>query len=160
MKTSVLLALVGVTLHFASAAVRFPYTKQQRPKTASTGSIRRSVNASLSYIDATYVVNVTVGTPGQAVALELSTSSADTWVMDARSPWCTYTDYGYDNEGNLYATNVTTYCIWGSCKYISRFTHTLALGMQCLNLVGEAMLNRRDSLTRELVQLRFDSHKQ
>lgn len=123
MKTSNLLALIssGANLHFASAAVHFSFAKQQRSNLPSSigSSTRRSVNAKLAYGDATYVVNVTVGTPGQAVALELSTSSADTWVMDARSPQCTSTEYEYDDESDSYTTNVTSYCIWGSCKYLS-----------------------------------------
>lgn len=120
MKTSVFVALMGVCSPFASAAVHLTYAKQQRSTTSSpaTGSSRRgSVNENISYSDATYVVNVTVGTPGQAMTLELSTSSSDTFVIDARSSYCTYDLNSYDDSeyGDLDTTN--PYCIWGSCKF-------------------------------------------
>lgn len=112
----VLLALGGISSQFASAAVHFTYAKQQASNAPSANSIRRSINANISYNDATYVVNVTVGTPGQAMTLELSTSSAETFVIDARSPYCTdYTDYGDSVEGESYNTN--SYCVWGTCEY-------------------------------------------
>ncbi|KAJ4397567.1 hypothetical protein N0V93_001798 [Gnomoniopsis smithogilvyi] len=114
MKASILLTLVGATSHFARAAVHLTYAKEQRSNTPSTTANRRSiVNANISYNYATYVVNITVGTPGQAMTLELSTSSAETFVIDARSSYCTYdTDYEDSDEGNSYTTN--SYCIWGT----------------------------------------------
>lgn len=113
MKAFNLLAIVGASPHFASAAVHLSYSKQQRSNGPSTGSSRRSINSNISYNEATYVVNVTVGTPGQAMTLELSTSSSDTWVMDSRSSECAYSDYDYSDT---YNTNIT-FCKSGTCKY-------------------------------------------
>lgn len=121
MKKSVVVALISVYSSSASAAVHLTYAKQQKSVTSSSaaGSNRRSVNTNTSYNDATYVVNVTVGTPGQAMTLELSTSSSDTFVIDARSSYCTYDPdyYGDYEDGDYTNEDITnTYCVWGSCK--------------------------------------------
>lgn len=60
-----------------------------------------------------YVVNASIGTPGQAVSLALSSSTTDTWVIDTRSDFCeSYYDYDDDSTETL----ETTSCIWGTCK--------------------------------------------
>lgn len=118
MKASTLLALTSIYLRRAGAAVHLPFAKQKTSSHETTTDLtRRSINAALSYSDAIYVVNVTVGTPGQPVSLQLSASSSDTWVVDARSTWCTstYSYYGYGYEDD-YNTTETQYCIWGTCK--------------------------------------------
>jgi hypothetical protein len=67
-----------------------------------------------------YVVNATVGTPGQPVSLVLSSSTSQTWVKDTRSSDCTYSSYygssydSYDSDSPY--TESTGDCIWGSCK--------------------------------------------
>lgn len=69
----------------------------------------------------TYVVNATVGTPGQPVSLVLSSTTSDTWVKDTRSSDCTYSSsyYSYyddtSDSDNDYSYS-TGDCIWGSCK--------------------------------------------
>lgn len=131
MKTSVFVALISVCSPFASAAVHLTYAKQQRstiPSQATGSSRRSSVNENISYNDATYVVNVTVGTPGQAMTLELSTSSSDSFVIDARSSYCTYDPSSYDDSeyGDVDTTN--TYCTWGSCKFDSSLVMGFYLG--------------------------------
>lgn len=126
MKTFVLMAL-GATSHFARAAIHFTYAKEQRSNTPSANSNRRSVKENISYNSATYVVNVTVGTPGQAMTLELSTTSADTFVIDARSFDCTYyTDYNDNDDGLSYEVN--NYCTWRTCKYKLSLYDVLAVG--------------------------------
>lgn len=130
MKTSTLLPLVGACARLTSAAVQFSFTKQTGTGLkAATVAKPRSTNANISYADVTYVVNATVGTPGQPVSLILSSSSSDTWVVDTRSDYCTYTYYGYDDDDDYYgddddddesdsnSTSTTTseYCIWGTC---------------------------------------------
>lgn len=117
MKASVPLALTSIFPQIASAVVQFPFAKQKTRSYNNTGtdSTRRSINAALSYLDSTYVVNVTVGTPGQPVSLQLSASSSDTWVVDARSEYCTYS-YGYYGYEDDYNTTETQYCVWGTCK--------------------------------------------
>lgn len=140
MKTSVFVALISVCSPFASAVVHLTYAKQQRSTTRSpaTGSSRRgSVNEHISYNDATYVVNVTVGTPGQAMTLELSTSSSDSFVIDARSSYCTYdpSSYGdYDDSGYADVDTTNPYCIWGSCKFDSSLVISHGVSKGCVLL--------------------------
>lgn len=121
MKKFVLLALASAFLHIeiASAAVQLSFAKQKESTsthaTATDRSARRAANADLSYEAATYVVNVTVGTPGQPVSLQISSSASNTWVVDARSSWCTYSTYVY-NEDEY--TDSSAYCPWGTCESI------------------------------------------
>lgn len=65
----------------------------------------------------TYVVNATVGTPGQPVSLVLSSSSSDTWVLDAESSQCNsyYSSYYSSYDDDTYGSDDES-CIWGSCK--------------------------------------------
>lgn len=126
---STLLAVVcAYVLPQTQAALHFTFAKHLHidgVKTAiASNTNRRTVNTDVSYADVTYVVNATIGTPGQAVSLVLSTSSSDTWVVDARSSWCSYSSgYSYD-DGDDEAYDVRTadssvkseYCTWGTCK--------------------------------------------
>lgn len=124
MKPSNSWVLGGALAQLASAAVHFPFVKQKTPvssRNATAGSHRRSLTSGFSFQDATYVVNVTVGTPGQSMSLQISPLASDTWVIDARSSYCTdeYYDYTYTEDGELTDdTNLTTieYCVWGTCK--------------------------------------------
>lgn len=101
----------------AQAQLHLPFSREVRnlPKTL----LGRDSNPSLALWggDYHYVVNASIGTPGQNVALVISPSSADTWVPDADSYYCNYTasEYYYSAAGE-YARNVTyaTYCLWGS----------------------------------------------
>lgn len=137
MKTSTLLSLASSVsyLPVSHAAVSFSFAKHL-PKDGgheTSSSARRSsdssINAGLAYQDAIYVVNVTVGTPGQPMSLQLSPSASNTFVMDARSYWCTTfassSDY-YDDEEeeeddddvNGSDTTDSALCAWGTCKYL------------------------------------------
>ncbi|KAF3764418.1 acid protease [Cryphonectria parasitica EP155] len=127
MRTSVRLALICASLHFANAAVHFPFSKQKIGGIRSAaGSKPRSVSSSLSYHDSTYVVNVTVGTPGQPVSLQLSPSASDTWVIDERSGYCTYSEYVSTGEGEDDYDYVTVNnCLWGTFSPGNSSTYTL-----------------------------------
>lgn len=95
---------------------------------------RDSESAAISGGDFAFVVNATVGTPGQEVSLLLSPSVADTWVPDATASECDanyystyYSDYDYyygDDDPQL------VYCHWGSCKFALSY---------CLCLCGASM---------------------
>lgn len=126
MKTLTLLALAsGLYIQASHAAVQFSFAKQKIGGHEDVlGSTRRSdtIKPSLAYRDATYVVDVTVGTPGQPVSLQLSPSASNTFVIDRRSDWCTVSYYysSYDDEDiDDSDTNESEYCPWGTCKSVS-----------------------------------------
>lgn len=121
---ALLLALTGGCLS-VHAVVQLSFAKHKNDaRETLAGAARRSdsVSAGFSYQDATYVVNVTVGTPGQPVSLQISPSSSNTFVIDARSTQCTDSYYSVDDDGddsNGTDTLVTSeYCLWGTCKSV------------------------------------------
>jgi hypothetical protein len=120
MKASLVLALLGACTQPAFAVVQFPFARHvSSPRdVASRASKPRAVDAEVFMGAMTYVVNVTVGTPGQPVSLVLSSSSSDTWVKDTRSSDCTYSSsyYGSTYDSDSYYSESTEMCIWGSCK--------------------------------------------
>lgn len=151
MRLATLLAGFCASLPQTQAALHVTFAKQHQHVGGGGGggggvvhdrdhAQRRNLNAQLGYADVTYVVNATVGTPGQPVSLILSSSTSDTWVVDARSVWCTYSassdGYYYDDEDDD-AYNSTSsasdtaepeYCKWGTCKSciaLHSFTSTI-----------------------------------
>lgn len=117
MKTSIRLALVGAFIHAASAVVQFPFAKHANTGHGSASSTtRRAVNTNVFWSDLTYIVNASIGMPGQTMSLVLSTSSSDTWVLDTRSQYCAYYPQysSYDDDINSTDTSQTTYCVWGT----------------------------------------------
>lgn len=131
MKTSLVLALLGACAPSVHAVVHFPFAKHASPphNVARGGSLPRALNQDFFLGAMTYVVNATVGTPGQPVSLILSPDSSDTWIIDARSEQCTfysdyygtYSDLGTDDLDDDYTESLES-CIWGSCK--SSFVQT------------------------------------
>ena len=122
MKASLVLALLGACAQSARAVVQFPFAKHGSPArdVIKGASKPRALSTEFFLGSMTYVVNASVGTPGQPVSLVLSPSSSDTWVVDARSDDCTYysTYYGssYDDDSDSYSTESNELCVWGSCK--------------------------------------------
>lgn len=98
------------------AQLRLPFSRQIRDP--SNVVVGRGSDPSLSlWGDGfVYVVNATVGTPGQDVALVVSSSVADTWVPDATSSYCNFTEaHGYNyQDGYKYNLTYSSYCHWGS----------------------------------------------
>lgn len=125
MKTSLLLALTSGCLS-VHAAVQLSFSKHKNgARETLAGAARRSdsVTAGFSYQDATYVVNVTVGTPGQPVSLQISPSVSNTFVVDARSTRCTDSYYSVDDDDGDSSNGTDTlvtleYCPWGICKSV------------------------------------------
>lgn len=125
MKASLALAWLGTCAPSVHAVVHFPFAKHANPphNVARGGSKPRALNEDFFLGAMTYVVNATVGTPGQPVSLVLSPDSSDTWVVDARSEQCTYYSDYYDSYSDLGtddldddSTESLVSCIWGSCK--------------------------------------------
>lgn len=118
MKVSLVLALFGACTQPAYAVVQFPFARHGNPHhdIASRSSKPRALNTDFFLGGLTYVVNASVGTPGQPVSLVLSPSSSDTWVVDARSSDCTYYSSYYDDDTYDSYSSYTGTCIWGSCK--------------------------------------------
>lgn len=116
-----MLALLGACAQSARAVVQLPFSRQGSPShdVAKGGLKPRALSREFFLGAMTYVVNATVGTPGQPVSLVLSPSSSDTWVVDARSGDCTYYNYYYGSTGDDlddYYYEVSDLCLWGSCK--------------------------------------------
>lgn len=119
MKVSLVLALLGACTPAVRAVVQFPFAKHASPphNVANGGSKARALNTDYFPGAMTYVVNVTVGTPGQPVSLVLTPSSSDTWVIDSRSSLCTYYSYyGTTYDSDDYYTESSGDCVWGTCK--------------------------------------------
>lgn len=117
MRKSILLALASAFSHIesASTAVQFSFAKRAASThNTATGLARRAPDAGFSYQAAVYVVNVTVGTPGQPLSLQISSSASNTWVVDARSSWCTSETYDYDTDEYIKSSGL---CPWGACKF-------------------------------------------
>lgn len=117
MKTAaILLALFSAQCTMVGAQLQLKFGKQ-RGQTTAAAAARRSntMKADLFWAELTYVVNATVGTPGQDVSLILATSSYDTWVVDARSYYCSYTPSDSSIPSST-SISSTKYCEWGSCK--------------------------------------------
>ncbi|KAG8159926.1 hypothetical protein KVR01_010563 [Diaporthe batatas] len=121
MKASLVLALFGACTQPAFAVIQFPFARRGSPPSdvASSASKPRAVNAETFMGAMTYVVNATIGTPGQPVSLVLSSSTSDTWVKDTRSGDCTYSSSYYSSyDGTYDSDNDYSYstgdCIWGS----------------------------------------------
>ena len=66
----------------ASATVQFEFRKVPAPNRNQLERRASTVTASLTNAetDLLYLINVTVGTPGQPLALQLDTGSSDVWV--------------------------------------------------------------------------------
>ncbi|KAH8901872.1 acid protease, partial [Coniochaeta sp. PMI_546] len=112
-------ASINLCIHtgFVQAHLHLPFSRQIRD--VSNGLFGRDSNPSLSLWggDYAYVVNASVGTPGQSVSLVISPSLSDTWVPDKSSSYCNHTEYDYYyNNYNDFDYNVTysSYCLWGS----------------------------------------------
>lgn len=116
MKASLVLALLGACAPSVLAVVQFPFAKHANTphNVASGGSKPRALNTDFFLGAMTYVVNVTVGTPGQPVSLVLSPASSDTWVVDARSDQCTYYSSYYSSTYDSDESDSS--CVWGTCK--------------------------------------------
>lgn len=108
MKPTILYALISADL--ASAVVQLSFAKQAAHKYVKSSRRDNEVQAKLWWAEWTYVVNATVGTPGQPVSLIISPSASDTWVPDAHSYECT--EYEPDE-----------YCKWGTFEFEESSTY-------------------------------------
>ncbi|KAK3940189.1 aspartic peptidase domain-containing protein [Diplogelasinospora grovesii] len=121
-----LLCLVAAVVDIASAQVLLPFSRQSAHSLVAGPNSKRasSDEVSLASSDYVYVVNATVGTPGQAVSLIISPSTADTWVPDANSEYCDpnyYTSSYRDAQDTALA-----YCKWGSYNQTLSSTYLTA----------------------------------
>lgn len=117
--------------HLVGAQIHLPFSRQVRD--LSKVLVGRDNNPSVASWghDYVFLVNATVGTPGQALSLVLSPSATDTWVPDASSGYCNYTvdyDYYYDYDLDKYVYNNTygSLCLWGSFNKSLSSTYQLA----------------------------------
>lgn len=116
MKGSLVLALLAACTQSAHAVVQFPFVKHGSlpQNVAKGGSKARALNTGFFQGAMTYVVNATVGTPGQPVSLVLAPSSSDTWVVDTRSDQCTYYSTYYSTSYDGDTDPDESSCLWGS----------------------------------------------
>ena len=157
MKTSIRLNLLSlsVCLGVVDAVVQLEFARQAGSLAELAG--RDSASASLVKSDFLWVVNATVGTPGQQVSLLISPSVADTWVPDATSSYCDESYYSnlYDDDEE---EDNPTYCRWGSCK-LTPFATTFAAFVLLVLTCSSQHLSIIDILGSQpeipILQLRF-----
>jgi Eukaryotic aspartyl protease len=102
--SSIVLTSLSLTeLSLASSTFRIDITKLAEEKAQI---LRRdnSVTAALTNGKIFYYTNVTVGTPGQQLALQIDTGSSDVWMPSISSPGC-----------------ISGSCAYGSCKSLLQF---------------------------------------
>ncbi|ROV93296.1 hypothetical protein VSDG_06847 [Cytospora chrysosperma] len=163
MKTSIRLALVGAFIHAASAVVQFPFAKHANTGHGSASSTtRRAVDTNLFWSDLTYVVNASIGTPGQTMSLVLSTSSSDTWVLDTRSDYCAYylssnlsssytpQDSSNDDDDYYYDYDFDVTYDDGTYAYGDYFNDTISLGSATVSDFTIGLVNETDMYIGEL----------
>ncbi|KAK0639647.1 aspartic peptidase domain-containing protein, partial [Cercophora newfieldiana] len=112
--------LRAAALHFlvataASAHLLLPFTQQTNIARSTDGATNELANLPLAASGHVFVVNATVGTPGQPVSLLLSTSSPHTWVPKADVMPCMTR---YDPRIGFYSSDSTdgsnSACGWGT----------------------------------------------
>jgi hypothetical protein len=113
-KTILLIAFTSLSLIqvlLASSTFRVYIIKNRDVEVSQLLRCDSSVTAALTNGKSLYYVNVTVGTPGQSVALQIDTGSSDVWMLSVSSPGC-----------------VSEACIDGSCKsksHMAEQSHSL-----------------------------------
>ncbi|KAK3681785.1 aspartic peptidase domain-containing protein [Podospora appendiculata] len=114
----VLLLLHVATLATAASHVLLPFsrhvdtTRHDPSRVSARDSSSSSETVSVVASDFTFVVNATVGTPGQPVLLKISPSAIDTWVPDADG-YCDRDSYSAD-YGPDYVYMHDPVCRWGA----------------------------------------------
>lgn len=107
----------------AAAHVLLPFSRRSdipSPKlTARASSEQTALTSSTGYA---WVVDATVGTPGQRLSLLVSSSVSDTWVPDADSAGCSPDDYYSASSYNGYDIP-SPQCRWGSYNYTNSETY-------------------------------------
>jgi hypothetical protein len=105
--------LLGATTA-ATQHVLLPFSKHHdTPKL----SARASEQTSLKSAQYAYLVDVSVGTPAQKLSLQISTSTADTWVPDANTVACSpdwYYRESYYGSSSYDDLIPASECLWGS----------------------------------------------
>jgi hypothetical protein len=94
----VLTSLSLIELSLASSTFRMDIVKNRDVEAAQMLRRDSTITAALTNGKNLYYTNVTVGTPGQRVALQIDTGSSDVWIPSV------------SNQGCLAGT-----CIYGSC---------------------------------------------
>jgi hypothetical protein len=87
-----LLAAEAATVLASEKVIQYPFTKVRRQhnklqKRAGT------IAVGLGNAQTLYFVNTTVGTPGQAVQMQLDTGSSDVWMTDSTATFCQQNQY-------------------------------------------------------------------
>ncbi|KIX94220.1 uncharacterized protein Z520_09930 [Fonsecaea multimorphosa CBS 102226] len=120
-----LLASIGPAISAPSpGTVSFTFEKRRAGLQDVSGLYRRqpkTVTASLSNLDILYVINVTVGTPGQSLSLQLDTGSSDLWFPSAQAEIC---------QQQLTNCPYGTYDASESSTYLNLDTNVPAFGIQ------------------------------
>jgi len=78
------------------AAISIGIHKGTHPKVSKRQLLKRATileELANNFTGQSYMATVTVGTPGQDVALAIDTGSSDTWVLDSKADLCTDEEY-------------------------------------------------------------------
>jgi hypothetical protein len=102
-----LLAAEAATVLANEKVIQYPFTKVRRQhnklhKRAGT------IAVGLGNAQTLYFVNTTVGTPGQAVQMQLDTGSSDVWMTDSTATFCQQNQYNCQG-GTFNPSSSSTY---------------------------------------------------
>ena len=88
--TSLLLLLLALEASFATAqnVVSFDIGKRNKPLPHPTKSKRDTVTAKLGNANYLYYANITVGSPGQLLQLQIDSGSSDVWMTATGDEYC------------------------------------------------------------------------
>jgi hypothetical protein len=73
------------SIAFAEKVVHVPTTKRNPDQ---AGIAKRGQRGILANEKTLYAANITVGTPGQPLLVDIDTGSGDLWIFDVKNPVC------------------------------------------------------------------------
>lgn len=115
MRSSLALSLIALEASAVAAqrVVGIDFEKRLKPATPASSLRRRqgTVLETLTNGELLYIANVTVGTPGQALSLQIDTGSSDVWMSSSSASLCTTAptaDYCFGGTFNPQNSNTYT----------------------------------------------------
>lgn len=131
-----LTSLSLIELSLASSTFRMDIVKNRDVEAAQILRRDSTVTAALTNGKSLYYANVTVGTPGQNIALQVDTGSSDVWMSSISSPGC-----------------VSSTCIYGSCTSKSHGANSFSYTHYCCLHFPPLMIYAKKDLPEQLIQI-------
>lgn len=130
-----LLALETATV-LGQKVVHYPFQKVRQVKNPDLAK-RQTVAVTLGNEQVLYYANITVGTPGQAIQVQVDTGSSDVWMSDSSAAFCKENNYNCEG-GTFTPASSSTYkalstvfnitYVDGTGSTGTYFTDTLSVG--------------------------------